>query len=82
MTRIVRGQLKWVRLDEQGNPMMFQDKDTIHRVQKVIGSWKEQGRWWEREEQRDTYRVVTDEGVYELEYQNKQWTIYRIFDSF
>ena len=66
MTRIVNRPIEMVDQDEWGNPRKFRDRDTFHTVVNVIDKWKEAGKWWEEEAQRDMYKVVADHGVLEL----------------
>lgn len=50
-------------------------------VTKIMDEWKEIGRWWEDDQERDFFRVVSLEGsIYEVYNQQKRWNLYKVYD--
>lgn len=66
---------------EQGWPMFFfyQKK---RRVERIFDFWREQGRWWQQEQELHIFKVVADGSLFELHYlpQSAAWQLYRIYD--
>ncbi|HID94672.1 MAG TPA: hypothetical protein EYP53_01255 [Candidatus Latescibacteria bacterium] len=52
------------------------------RVKAIVEHWRETGRWWEGETEKEFYQVETERGEFIL-YQdrsNKNWFLYRAMD--
>lgn len=71
-----------VQTDAQGRPVKFSFQGQRYWVQTIIDFWRESGRWWDHEPERQIYRVqTTSGGVFELEHLSAgRWQLYCIFD--
>lgn len=65
-------------------PTTFAWRGTLYRVEAVLDSWEEAGRWWEKEEPATAFRVqVQGGGVMELlrvHSELPEWRLMRIWD--
>lgn len=71
-----------VSADPRGRPLRFQHRRRSLQVVEVLDAWEEAGCWWQGEEPRRLYRVLTDSGaVYELQHQaDAGWQLMRVLD--
>lgn len=47
----------------------------------VMDKWKEAGRWWEGDEEKVFFRVLSTEGgMYELYVGKLRWNLYKVYD--
>jgi len=54
----------------------------IHLVEEVLDTWVEAGRWWEQENETQTWRIRTRKGgVFEIiqDVGTKQWKLYKVY---
>ncbi len=82
MTRIINRPVD-VTVGPGGVPLSFRFGAVRHPVQEVLDCWREVGRWWEQEPERETYRVLTAEGgIYELTWEpvRRRWYLYKSYD--
>lgn len=66
-----------------GAPCSFVYCGGLLQVSQVLDHWLETGRWWEGEQERETYRVATSAGgIYELtrEVPDGGWVLYKAYD--
>lgn len=50
-------------------------------VSKIMDAWKEIGRWWDNDQERAFFRVVSsDGGIYEIYSQRQRWSLYKVYD--
>lgn len=50
-------------------------------ITKITDIWKDVGRWWDDEEEKKFYRVLSsDGGMYEIYSDNKLWNLYKVYD--
>ena len=71
-----------VVMDEWGRPRSFLHARRRIRIQEILDTWEEAGRWWQGEEVRRVYRVLTTAGtVCELHHQPiAGWQLHRVSD--
>lgn len=80
MTRLVRRQVE-AAVAPDGALQWFRDGQVVYSVTDVIVAWSEMGAWWRGEGERRVQRVRTDDaGLFDLEYADDQWWLYRIWD--
>lgn len=83
MTRLVNRPAE-VTVGPGGVPISFRSgRGAWQKVEQVLDSWSETGRWWEQEEEQHSYRVVTAAGgVFELTWYpiQKRWCLYKAYD--
>jgi hypothetical protein len=66
-----------------GRPAQFMYARERHVVASVLDTWLEAGRWWEQENETQTWRIQTVKGgVFELmqDLVTKQWILYKAYD--
>lgn len=50
-------------------------------IAKIMDAWKEVGRWWEEEQEKMFFRVVSAEGsIYEVYSAKRGWNLYKVYD--
>lgn len=50
-------------------------------VYRIMDKWKEVGRWWENEQEKLFFRVLsTDGSIYEVYTFKNNWNLYKIYD--
>ena len=80
MTRIIG---KEVRVDERdGNPVAFTFRER-YDIAEVLECWQEAGEWWQGQQTREIFRVMTSlGGVFELERSvgSDDWRLYKVWD--
>lgn len=72
-----------VTMGPGGRPVLFRFAGGQERVQEVLDTWVEAGRWWEGEPEQLTYRVATrNGGVFELTFipRERRWLLYKAYD--
>lgn len=83
MTRLINRPVD-VTTGPGGVPVSFRLPGTRWKpVKEVLDHWLETGRWWERETEKATYRVLTaDRGIFELTYDptGRSWSLYKAYD--
>lgn len=66
---------------EKGRPKRFFWIKRWINISFIIDKWNEVGRWWENEEEKVFFRVLTFEGsMYEIYSSKKRWSLYRVYD--
>jgi len=66
---------------EKGRPKRFFWIKRWINISFIIDKWNEVGRWWENEEEKVFFRVLTFEGsMYEIYSNKKRWSLYRVYD--
>ena len=51
------------------------------RVSKIMDAWREVGRWWDNDQEKTFFRVVSDEGgIYEVYSLKQRWSLYKVYD--
>ncbi len=68
--------------DRKGWPVRIRRGKRVYRVQKLIDLWVVQGEWWLDEEKRVYFRVLTDKGVMDVYYRDKdkKWVLAKMVD--
>ncbi len=68
--------------DRKGWPVRIRRGKRVYRVQKLIDLWVVQGGWWLDEEKRVYFRVLTDKGVIDVYYRDKdkRWVLAKMVD--
>lgn len=82
MSRIIN-RLADVVVGPGGYPTSFRYAGGRERVQAILDSWVEAGRWWEQEPEQIAYRVATQNGgVFELTFipRERRWLLYKAYD--
>jgi len=71
-----------VETDGRGRPVRLQHRRGAVQVVGILEEWEEAGCWWQGEEPRRVYRVLTAGGiVYELHQQSGAgWQLVRVLD--
>ncbi len=70
-----------VELDGRGRPVRLQHRGGMVQVVAVVEEWEEAGCWWQGEETRRVYRVLTAGGVVcEMHGQGGEWRLVRVLD--
>jgi len=72
-----------IRVDMKGNipqKMLFRGK--WFQIEKVVEQWRETGRWWENEVERDFFFIQTGQGGFILyrESPTQKWVLYKVLD--
>lgn len=50
-------------------------------VAKIMDEWKETGRWWDGDQEKTFFRILSPEGsIYELYGQERRWNLYKVYD--
>ena len=50
-------------------------------VSKVLDAWKVVGRWWDGDQEKTFFRVVSAEGsIYEVYSEKGRWNLYKVYD--
>jgi len=50
-------------------------------VAKIMDTWKEIGRWWEEDQEKMFFRVLSVEGsIYEVYSEKRRWSLYKVYD--
>jgi len=66
---------------EKGNPKRFFWIKHWVNVWKIVDKWTDVGRWWDNEEEKSFFRVLSPEGgMYEIYSDKKRWNLYRVYD--
>lgn len=51
------------------------------KVKEIMDTWKEVGRWWDNDQEKTFFRVVSAEGgIYEVYSLKKSWSLYKVYD--
>lgn len=51
------------------------------KVSEIMDAWKEVGRWWEEDQEKTFFRVVSVEGgIYEVYSEKRRWNLYKVYD--
>lgn len=72
-----------VTLNNSNAPVRFEWRGRTYRVKEIQECWRLVGAWWDGEEDRTFFRVLTDKGgIYELRFDHKKsrWTMATIQD--
>jgi len=81
MSRVLESPIE-VKLKE-GEPAGFAWRGTYYAVKEVLDCWKDAGCWWQGENTKIFYRVMTGQGsIFEIYRDTRQgaWLIYKIYD--
>lgn len=71
----------WIKT-KGGLPFRFSIGGRHLQVEQILDHWRETGRWWEGEEEREFFRVEAGEGGY-IVYLNRatgRWFLYKVLD--
>lgn len=50
-------------------------------IAKVMDEWKEIGRWWEEDQEKVFFRVLSLDGsIYEVYTRENRWNLYKVYD--
>ncbi len=68
-------------IEEGGKPRRFFWFKRWVNVSKVTDRWRETGRWWEGDEEKTFFRVLSTKGsLYELYAEKLSWNLYKVYD--
>jgi len=50
-------------------------------VSKILDAWRDVGRWWDGDQEKTFFRVVSSEGsIYEVYSEKGRWNLYKVYD--
>ena len=80
MSKLINRPL-WVKTKD-GLPSQFSIGGRQIQIDSIADHWKEIGRWWEGDEEREFFRVETAGGGYilSLNIPTQRWFLYKILD--
>ena len=50
-------------------------------ISKILDAWRDVGRWWDGDQEKTFFRVVSSEGgIYEVYSEKGRWNLYKVYD--